>query len=118
MAQSLEKLWRPSGAHWKGLTIVVNREDVNLVIADQTIDDTIRPFDDFPDGAALELRNDPPRLSEVPQASDSPNQPGDDDGGVVWGVLLDECADRRQVRDSLIGPVNRRHARKRFSTSS
>jgi hypothetical protein len=36
----------------------------------------------------------------------------------VWRVLLDECADRSQVRDRLIGPANRRHARKRFSTSS
>ena len=48
---------------------VVNREDVYLVIADQTIDDAIRPFDDFPDGAVLELRNDPPGLWEVPQTS-------------------------------------------------
>jgi len=31
---------------------VVNREEVYLVIAVQTIDDAIRPFDDFPDGAA------------------------------------------------------------------
>jgi hypothetical protein len=33
-----------------------------LVIADQTINDAIRPFDDFPDGAGVELRNDPPGL--------------------------------------------------------
>src|SRR5436190_17426311 len=57
---------------------VVNREDGYRVIAVQTIDDAIRPFDDFPDGAALELRNDSPGLREVPQKSDSPNQTSDD----------------------------------------
>ena len=47
------------------LGAVMNSEDVYLLIADQTIDDAIRPFDNFPDGAALEFRNDSPGLGVV-----------------------------------------------------
>ena len=55
---------------------MVNREDVYLVIADQTIDDAIWPFDDFPDSAALEPRNDPPGLWEVPYNERQPESDG------------------------------------------
>ncbi len=77
-----------------------------------------RPLDNFPHGVALEFRNHSTRLWESPQLIDSTNQPGHDNGSVVRGALLDERTDRNQVRDGLVGPANRRHARKRFLTSS
>jgi len=58
---------------------VVNGENVDLVFAYYTINNAIRPFDDFADGAALEFGDYSSGLWEVRQAADSPNQPCNDD---------------------------------------
>lgn len=71
---------------------VVNREDVNFVVAHEAVDDAIRAFDDFPHQLAFEFWNDAAGVGEIPQAIDGPDQSSDDHGRVVRGVLLDECA--------------------------
>jgi hypothetical protein len=65
---------------------VVHRQDVYLVVPEQTKNDSIWTFDNLPDITALEFRNYSGGLCEVLQAINCPNQPGDDDRGVVWRI--------------------------------
>lgn len=97
---------------------MVHGKDMNLVRTNQPVDNSIRAFEDFTHCPAFEFGDDSSRFRKVLQPVDGSNQPSDDDGCIVRGILLDESADRRQIRNRLVGPANRSHARKRFLTSS
>ena len=61
----------------------MHRQDVNLVDAHESIDEAVRPVNNFPDERVLEFRDCPPRLGELRQAFRGGDETGDDDRGVV-----------------------------------
>lgn len=93
-------------------------EDVNLVLAHEPIDDSVRSMDDFTNERVVEFRNRPTRLRKGNQLVCRRNQLGNDDRCVVRGVLTDEGANRSEIGAGLVGPENSPHDKNCFLTSS
>ena len=74
----------------------MNREDVDLARADQTLDDAIRAVDDLANVAALELGHRATRLREAGEAFRRRDEPRDHDGRDVRRHLSDEGLDSRE----------------------
>ena len=97
---------------------MMNREDVNLVNANEPIDDTVRTVNDLANERIVEFRNCPAGLREGDQPIGCRNQLGHHDRCVMRGVLTDEGADRSKIGTGLISPENDPHGKNCFLTSS
>ena len=96
----------------------MDREDVNLVYADEPIDDAVRSMNDLTDKWVVEFRNRPTGLWERHQPIGCRNQLGHHDGRVLRGILTDEGANGSEIGTSLLGPENNSHGKNCFLTSS
>lgn len=96
----------------------MDREDVNLIITDQPVDDTVRTMNHFADQRIVEFRDGPTGLGERSQPIDRGDELGDDDRRVVRRVLADERVNGDDVRTGLLGPEKRSHDKNCFVTSS
>jgi len=97
---------------------MVHREYVNLLLAHDSVNDSIRSKDDLADRGIGVFRNCPSRLWKVLEPIDSVEKTPDDDVGIVWRIDFDECVNCREISLCALRSEERRHARKRFLTSS
>lgn len=96
----------------------MNREHVNLLVADDSVDDAIGPENNLANRGVHVLWNHPSRLRKVLEPIDGMEEPANDNAGVVRRVDFDECLNGREIGLRALGPGDRRHTRKRFLTSS
>ena len=102
----------------EALRRVMNRENVDLARAGETVDDSIRAVDDFANVVALELGHRTTRLREPSEALRRGDDPSDHDVPYVRGFLSNEGADRAKVGSRAGGPEDSSHERSCFLTSS
>jgi hypothetical protein len=102
----------------KSLRSVMHREDVNLVLAHEPIDDSVGSMNNLTNQRAIEFRNGPTGLRKCEQPIRRRNQLSHDDRCVVRGVLTDEGANSSEVGTGLMGPENNSHSKNCFLTSS
>jgi len=97
---------------------VMNGEHVNFVSTYDPVDKAIGPQNNFADGWIDVFGNDSTRLWKVLKTVYRVDDAADRDACVVRRVSLNERANRGQVGLRALGPVQDRHPRKRFLTSS
>jgi hypothetical protein len=68
----------------------MKRQDVNLIFADQPVDDAIRASHDLANLGILELGNGSARFREARELVGCRNQLSGDNGGVVRRILVDK----------------------------
>ena len=96
----------------------MDREYVNLIHADEPIDNPARWMNHLAHQRVVEFRNGPTGFRKGGQSTGRGNQLGDDDRRVMRGVLTDECANSREIGTGLIGPENNPHGKNCFLISS
>ena len=96
----------------------MNREYVNLSVADDSVDDPKGPVNNLAYRRVYVLWDDPARLRKVLEPIHGMEEPAHDDVGVVRRVHLNERPNSREIGLRAPGPGNCCHARKRFLTSS
>ena len=96
----------------------MDREHMKLSNAHEPVDDTVRLINNFPNRRIFEFRNRPARFREWSKSICGRDEAGDDDRGIVRGVLADERTNRGQVGTRLLCPEHRPHERNCFLTSS
>ena len=96
----------------------MDREDVNLVVTYEAVDDTVRTTNHLADQRIVELRNGPTGLGERDQPIGRGDELRDDDRRVLGRVLADERANGSEVRTGLLSPEQNPHDKNCFLTSS
>ena len=75
----------------------MDRQHVDFILADQSIDDPVGTVHDFSDKRILEFWNRSSGFWERNQSIRRRDEPSNDDGCVVRRILTDERANRSQV---------------------
>jgi hypothetical protein len=96
----------------------MDRQQVNLVDSNQSVDDAVRRVHHFPDQRIFEFWNRTARFRVWAQSICCRDETGDDDRRVVRRVLTDERANRSQVGLRLLRPKDHPHDKNCFLTSS
>jgi len=97
---------------------VVNREHVNLLVADDSVGDPIGSVNNLAYRRVYVLWDYPARSRKVLEPIHDMEEPAHDDIGVMRRVHLNERPNSREIGLRALGPGNCCHARKRFLTSS
>jgi hypothetical protein len=92
----------------------MDRQHVDLVVADQPVDDPVRTAHDFPNEGIFEFWNRSAGFWEWNQSIGRCDEPGNDDGCEVRRVLTDERANRSQVGLRLLRPQDLSHDKNCF----
>lgn len=97
---------------------MMHGENVNLLNGHNSVDDSIRPEDNFTDHGIGVFGNCATRLRKILKPICRVKKSPDNYVGVVRRADFNERADCCEIRLRALSPVDRRHARKRFFTSS
>jgi hypothetical protein len=94
---------------------MVHSQNVNLLLVDDSVDDSIRSKDNLADFGTRVFGDRASRLRNVLKPIDRVKESSNDDASEVWRVDFDEGVDRREIIWRALSPGERDHARKRSS---